>query len=697
LKRSSTTQRTLRGHEELQLASTGKVAEALAHIADLLKIALRIGKERRIGADAITVHEKDAPPIGCSLKAALRPMPPFEELGLADKHFAVTLLSHAPDGAIDGHGTHADGSAETAKPRCTHGPFELRCSTHSLGTACFNMYPQRTVLEAERNASLCGFGCDTGGTASQPSQPNGNLLLLGSFRGSPEIRLGLFVFWAQMSLEQQLKERLLNECAKLIERHQAYQNHQHIDWLRNRDRIAGAPPKEIKVPEYWDLDPKFNPFYVRSNAAAIARSIARKIAAHTYVPFGPHRKKIPKPGGGERELTVFQIPDAAVSSFFYARLLAKNRHRFSSFSYAYRNDRNVHFAIQDIAVDLAQNARTFIAEFDFSDFFGSIDHGFLFAQLHENGFLVSAEDEEVIRAFLHDRERGIPQGTSLSLFLANLVCWKLDKSLEKAGLKFARYADDTVIWSPSYTAICESFNIVDAFSREAKVPINLKKSDGISLLAKDGLAAEIASKPSFNFLGYAIGVERVSVRDRTVLRIKKQVSYLLYRNLIQPLKSKPLKGLIIPANDRDKALLTAMMQIRRYLYGGLLHRDLVDYIKGRRKSLHFKGVMSFYPLLNDVEQLRALDGWLISTIDRAVQARSKQLLSHGFDRRHSFPFNVDRQELLGKYRRKRVYGKRLLEVPSFQLIYRALQRGVVETGIERVMHPESSKYGYGDK
>jgi len=497
-----------------------------------------------------------------------------------------------------------------------------------------------------------------------------------------------------MSLELTLKERIVAECDKLIDRHHAYHNHLHHEWLRNRDRIIAAPAKDVRVPEYWTLDPKFNPFHVRRNATAIAKSIARKIAARSYIPHAPHRKKIPKFGGGERELTVYQIPDAAVSTYFYSRLLAKNRHRFSSFSYAYRNDRNVHFAIQDIAIDLAQNARTFIAEFDFSDFFGSIDHTFLFAQLHENGFLVSEEEEGIINAFLKDRELGIPQGTSLSLFLANLVCWKLDKSLEKAGLKFARYADDTVIWSPSYAAICESFNIVDAFSRETKVSINLKKSDGISLLAKDGLAAEIASKSSFDFLGYAIGVDRVSARNKTIQRIKKQVSYLLYRNLVQPLKSTPLKGLVIPANNRDKALLTAMMQIRRYLYGGLLHRDMVAYIKGRRKTLHFKGVMSFYPLLNDAEQLRELDGWLVSAIHRSIQARSRHLLSHGFDRRHSFPFNVERKDILTKYRRKLIAGKPLLEVPSFKLIYQALQHGVIEAGIEKVMHPESSKYGY---
>lgn len=499
-----------------------------------------------------------------------------------------------------------------------------------------------------------------------------------------------------MSIEDNLRDKIIQECDKLILRHHEYHNHVHADWLRAKSRITGVPPKIIKTPEYWDADRKFNPFYVKSKAPSIAKSIARKIVDKTYVPNDPFRKTIPKANGGTRELTIYQIPDAAVSKYFYARLLAKNKHRFSSFSYAYRNDRNVHFAIQDITVDLSLDARAFIAEFDFSDFFGSIGHEHLYAQLHANGFLVSDEDEQIIRAFLSKREKGIPQGTSISLFLANLACWKLDKSFEKEGLKFARYADDTVVWSPDYASICRAFTCIENFSREAGVPINSSKSDGISLLARKGLTTEIASKEEFDFLGYSIGVEHVSIREKAEKRIKKQISYLLYKNLIQPLKHKPLRGLVIPSNNRDSALLSAMMQIRRYLYGGLLHRDIVEYIKGRRKTLHFKGVMSFYPLLNDVQQLNELDGWLLSVIDRAVQKRSKLLLSHGFDRRTNFPFTVRRGDIVEQYRKKRIGGKRLLEVPSFALIYRALKRGLREAGIESVMHPESNKYAYRD-
>ncbi|WP_123068713.1 reverse transcriptase domain-containing protein [Massilia aurea] len=497
-----------------------------------------------------------------------------------------------------------------------------------------------------------------------------------------------------MNLEKQIEKYIREEAAKLIERHHSYHNALHNEHERLKKRIKDAAPKIIRTPSYWKIDPKFNPFYVRRKAKSIAKSISQKIKSQSYTPADPYLKEIEKPGGGKRKLTIYQIPDAAVSQLFYTRLLAKNKHRFSSFSYAYRNDRNVHFAIQDISVDIAQDARTFIAEFDFSDFFGSIEHESLFAQFDKNGFFISAEEKSVIRAFLASRQRGIPQGTSISLFLANLVCWSLDNKLEKSGLKFARYADDTVIWSPDYSSICQATEIINMFSKEAGVAINAKKSDGISLLAKDGSRAEIASKPDFNFLGYAISPNQVSIKIKSVQRIKKQISYLLYRNLIQPIEKRPLKALVIPSNNRDPALVSAMLQVRRYLYGGLLHKEIIEYLQGRRASIQFKGVMSFYPLLNDEQQLRDLDGWLLSVIHRVLQKRAELLLLHKFDVRLNFPFVVPRNRIVKMFRRKSIGGKPLLEVPSFTLIYKALGKGLNEYGIERIMNPKSLHYDY---
>jgi len=498
-----------------------------------------------------------------------------------------------------------------------------------------------------------------------------------------------------MNSEEYLCKVIEEESDKLILRYHAYHNGLHHEHVRNKKRLSNPPKKIIKTPDYWKEDKKFNPFYVKKKSKSIARSIAKKIADKTYKPYSPHIKKIPKAGGGSRDVSIYQIPDAAVSKIYYNRLLAKNKHRFSSFSYAYRNDRNVHFAIQDIWLDISRDARSFIAEFDFSDFFGSISHDYLKDQYKSNGFYVSEEEQFVIDAFLENRDVGIPQGTSISLFLANLVCWQLDLRFERAGLKFARYADDTVIWSPDYQKICDAFTIINEFSSAAGISINAKKSDGISLLTKEDLPSEFNStKINVEFLGYSISVNSVSIKDASIKKIQKQISYLLYRNLIQPLRGKKLKGLIIPANDKDPALLTAIMQIRRYMYGGLNGQQLRNYINGRTKRIYFKGIMSFYPLVNDEKQLRALDGWLVSVICRVLKLRSKLLKKWGYDRSSNFPFNVHCSDIPMHFKHNKIHGKSLLEIPSFMLIQRALEKGLQNRGIESVMNPESMDYDY---
>lgn len=498
-----------------------------------------------------------------------------------------------------------------------------------------------------------------------------------------------------MKLEQQLENIIREEAEKLIARYHEYHNRVHLETKRNAKRLGdAAPPKKIHTPDYWDFDKKYNPFYVKSKYKSIARSIAKKIENRTYTPNSPYIKSVRKSDGGIRKVAVYQIPDAAISKLFFNRLLAKNRHRFSSFSYAYRNDRNVHFAIQDISVDLRRNERTFLAEFDFSDFFGSISHDFLRAQFLENGFYISPEEKFIINTFLRERKIGVPQGTSISLFLANLTCWNFDQGLEKEGVKFSRYADDTIVWSPEYSKICNSFGLINDFSKKAGVKINPTKSEGISLLTKDGLPSEIVAKTSLDFLGYSLSVDKVSIKEKSVKKIQKQVSYILYRNLIQPLKQSTLAGQRIPANDKDVNFLSAILEVRRYMYGGLSKKQIKDYLSGRAKRIYFKGVMSFYPLVDDVDQLTMLDGWILSVIHRTLKLRAKLLANHGYNRGHGFPFNVCRSELLDICSTKKIKGKTLMEIPSFLLIHKALKKGLIESGIERVMNPDSLNYDY---
>src|SRR5699024_9215967 len=97
--------------------------------------------------------------------------------------------------------------------------------------------------------------------------------------------------------------------------------------------------KKVKTPEEWNVDKKFNPFYVLKHKKQIAKSIFEKLISGTYRPFTPYVKQIPKKNSSKtRPVHVYQIPDEAVSNYLYYRLLIKNKHRFSSFSYAYRYD-----------------------------------------------------------------------------------------------------------------------------------------------------------------------------------------------------------------------------------------------------------------------------------------------------------------------------------------------------------------------
>ncbi len=485
---------------------------------------------------------------------------------------------------------------------------------------------------------------------------------------------------------------------KKVEQHEKYHNSLEIELQRNRRRIQNPPEKEIKIPEHWKVDKKHNPYYVLKHYEKIGASIFNKLIKGTYEPHLPFIRNIEKSGGGRREIYIFQIPDEAVSNYFYKRLLSKNKHRFSSFSYAYRNDRNVHYAINDIGLDIKMSLRTFVAEFDFKNFFGTIRHDYLFEQFNQNGFLISEFEKKVVGTFLKNMDggKGIPQGTSLSLFLANIACWSLDKKLEKEGLRFARYADDTIIWADDYSKISKTYDMLHSFSLETGVEINALKSHGISILVKKGIPSEFASSKShIEFLGYKLSNENISIKESSIRKIKKQISYILYRNLIQPINGSTLRSVTIPSNNMDSDFVTAIMQIRRYLYGNLSERMLKNYLNGSYKRLKFKGLMSFYPLIDDEEQLKHLDKWLISTILNTLKKRKKLLCKKAPFNPNQFPFNVNSEEMIRECKVIKVNGKSgLAEIPSFLRIYQAIKLNIITVGIEKTMHPESNYYEY---
>ena len=485
------------------------------------------------------------------------------------------------------------------------------------------------------------------------------------------------------------------QAIQIKKRFEIYHNNIEI-WHKRISSIYSNPSaKFINVPIEWTKDKKFNPYYVLKRNKQISKAIAKNILNKTYKPNKPYFKTILKKGGGTRKLSIYQIQDSAVSYRTYKNLLLKNRHRFSNFSYAYRDDKNLHFAIEDIFNEVKTTPRIFVAEFDFSNFFDSIPHEYLFKQLKSNNFNVSPIEHNIIKAFIENEdEMGIPLGTSISLFLANVVCWRLDRELENVGVRFARYADDTVIWTKNYDKILKAFDVIHKFSEESGIKINYEKSDGISLLKRKEMPSEFSNHKEFiEFLGYKISTEHISIKESSVMVIKDHISSLLYKNLLQPLNSIPVHSSNIPYGGKDKNFLSAMMEIRRYLYGDLTEETLKKYMNGTFKVLSFKGVMSFYPLITNIELLKNLDRWLLSTILNVVELRRKKLLANN----PSFidyqpPFKKNKDDLLKYCKTTIINGKPLLEIPSFLRIYNALNFGINNYGVETVMNHRSRYY-----
>jgi hypothetical protein len=219
-----------------------------------------------------------------------------------------------------------------------------------------------------------------------------------------------------------------------------------------------------------------------------------------------------------------------------------------------------------------------------------------------------------------------------------------------------------------------------------EVPINVEKSGGISLLTKQK-HAEISFKSSVDYLGYSISLSSLSFNAKSVKEIKQKLSYLAYQNLLQPLKQGIFNGSRLSGIDWD--YLVALSQIRRYLYGGLTDRALRLYLRGQIQHLNFRGLMSYYPLVNDSKQISMLDGWLVYMLKQCL-IRREQLWrdNHGLTLPGPRPDWIKNLTALKTWTDPAsvTYD---LRVPSFALINKAMQVGIKKVGVAAVSSSSS--------
>ena len=501
-----------------------------------------------------------------------------------------------------------------------------------------------------------------------------------------------------------IEDAIRAEAEKLIRRHEMYATNLSRDIRRKELRSGHPQPKVVHLPVYWALANGFNPYYVKRHSKAIARSLERSLEDQSYQPRAAFKHFVEKMDGTLREVAVFQIADSALSTLTFRRLMEKNARHFSAKAYAYRRDLSVHDAILHIASDLGRRNRLYLAEFDFAKFFDSVSHEHILRMLSDRRFFVTRREKLIIRAFLtssaklaHEyigpslpRSFGFPQGTSISLFLANLAAFPLDQKLERLGVGFARYADDTLIWSESYPEIARAANSLEDAASEMGVKINFLKSKGITRFAPHGMPAEIPAQTSVSFLGYSVSQRKLSIRKSNVVKIKAHVAYLIYKNLLQePNRGNFPSSRMLGKIDEDYPVL--IYQLRRYLYGDLSEARLRKFLYRQTPLLRFKGLMSFYPIVDDEGLLRELDGWMLSCTLRAIKLRG-QLWENYFPGALPTPHGKSRAQLL-TLRHNPDPGPLVdLRFPSFLRISKLLRRASATYGASAVANRLSFNY-----
>lgn len=442
-------------------------------------------------------------------------------------------------------------------------------------------------------------------------------------------------------MQATIEEYILRECKKLISRYQRkiVQSKRYQEKYSSRTGLLPGVPSTYE-PKHWVSNKLFNPFYVRSRAKSIAHSIAKKIRTNSYKPFPALTLQIPKPNGTSRGITLFTIPDAAVSFYLFTTLRRRNQQLFSSYAYAYRNDRTAHHAIEALYNSIKLKSRTYILEYDFSKYFDSIDHEYIIYIL-KNKLKVSPREMKLINVFLkfqrangyadYNAKRfqtntlGFPQGSSISLFLANVACLELDHEIERTGASFARYADDTVILCSKYATAHECANLMQDHGKRSESKINFEKSDGISLLTLDP-GGEIRCKTGFPFLGHSISANGITIAKKSIHRIKKKVATIIYKNLLLVPKNRQCSQTRITKSGLDWDMVTCINEIRRYIYGRIKEKDLTNCLNNKSLPLPMtKCLLSYYPLVDTPDVLQELDGWLLNVLQRAQLQRCKEL------------------------------------------------------------------------
>lgn len=336
--------------------------------------------------------------------------------------------------------------------------------------------------------------------------------------------------------------------------------------------------KKNSAPGMDNMSAKELPDYWRKNKTIIMN----KIHSGQYYPI-PFRIYFKSKSGKKekRKISICSAKDQMLQHCLRFEIEQWFVPVFHNNSYGFIKNRNTAQALQKCLFYM-NNGLVYVVDSDIKKCFDSIDHQILLNILEKE-----VSDKRVLRLIgrflknpglcgkdFYPNDIGVPQGSSLSPLLANIVLNQLDWYLENRSVAFVRYADDLVLF-------CETEEKAKRAMEELKVYLRKRL-----LLTLNMEKTSVCSADKLEFLGHSFcklsGIYQLSLNENIIEKIFVKMERMMI-NKKMPIKEKCDKmgsfnrGILNYYCKVNEGKLTEFMQSAddkelEYFYKFLVHK-----------------------------------------------------------------------------------------------------------------------------